>query len=793
MFPLFKEILLLNSSSDSTSNLNSKKKVLQDLIEKSSLNIPNNLEEKNETIEIKDEKFDFNEESLHNLNQESVSNHSIISIDTIDSSSSPNIISLINELNTVEDIFYYLKYYETGNENIFENIQFSLPFNWNKSDSLKENFLSFFSSIKIISKKNSSTSSTRTIYVRNKNYYYYLFEQYTYYNNNNQSLPLIFNPQSHSISYTPLIDEQITRNYENIIDSSSTPFPTDTSSLLSDNTSQTSNEIPSSNLPIYENIPSSVDSSSNTTLINETKEAIKTYYNSFFNKSKNILKNIDEEEMEEKIEENIINEETNSNSINNIEENNYNFLINIIKKIFVFHMSFVNFLLFFFFIINFFIFTFLFKKFPNSSFIFLIIFILIYFEWNLILKYEGIIKERDSNRLRVEILDDLITKKSYYDSSVFTSSSTSSNDLNKNSPFSPKLDNILAPTSSPTLHPTLLGHDFSDNVAWANVFMMSIWTILDDNGEIIGGLGKYMSEVYEELFLEELDKLSSKIGNIKLKKFNFGTKSPIFKKIYLNIIRNSTCLVDFNEKLKAKNYQKLKKSNLNINNKNFLGPNSVINNIKNMLFLELNNQAYNKNFDFFYEEPDDNTFLIDIDEENGIINNQNSNLYLDQEIIKDDISKKNFYNRFLSFITKSSNKNNQNNKKILENIKKSNKKLLNSIKNEKNINFNNNNIKIIKNYFHENCDYLLFYFDIIYSSNDMNIKISLSTNTNKDMYTVVPDLTLSLNDVVFEGIIEMKIFLTNDYPFLGNSTVSSFHFLYHFILLFIFQNFTFLF
>ena len=71
--------------------------------------------------------------------------------------------------------------------------------------------------------------------------------------------------------------------------------------------------------------------------------------------------------------------------------------------------------------------------------------------------------------------------------------------------------------------------------------------------------------------------------------------------------------------------------------------------------------------------------------------------------------------------------------------------------------------------FYMDCDQLVVEMDTLYVSKDMDIVVSLRSS---DLQSMLPDLSVRMSEVVFEGVVRLKMQLTADYPFFGNATVS---------------------
>lgn len=72
-------------------------------------------------------------------------------------------------------------------------------------------------------------------------------------------------------------------------------------------------------------------------------------------------------------------------------------------------------------------------------------------------------------------------------------------------------------------------------------------------------------------------------------------------------------------------------------------------------------------------------------------------------------------------------------------------------------------------HFSISCDRLYLDLDVIYASKDMDIELSLRSS---DLKSVMPEMSVSLNEVIFAGQVRMGMQLTTDYPFIGNTTIS---------------------
>jgi hypothetical protein len=304
----------------------------------------------------------------------------------------------------------------------------------------------------------------------------------------------------------------------------------------------------------------------------------------------------------------------------------------------------------------------------------------------------------------------------------------------------------------------------SQKMIWFNTFNSLLWNIIDDDF-YNSGVGLYMSEVYEEMLLAELEQIHETtqglIRGIKLKKFHFGTNPPLMKSIHTNLLRNQTCLKELmttyahEQSMKKSSSQQSKKSSFPsffYSSSSSKDPSSHHKKEKNGFLKKLRH--------YFQRSPTSsslNRFLTDEQED-----------YLS-----------NFSDQFTSFLfekiiapasslfpdsSHSSSSSSSDDPKVDAFVKKFTK---------------------YSNFF-ISCDQLILDINLLYVSKDLDIIFSLRTNEIK---SVLPEFTIGLSELLFDGWIRFKIQLTNDYPFFGNATVrkSSF-FLLFVILYFLFLN-----
>jgi len=73
------------------------------------------------------------------------------------------------------------------------------------------------------------------------------------------------------------------------------------------------------------------------------------------------------------------------------------------------------------------------------------------------------------------------------------------------------------------------------------------------------------------------------------------------------------------------------------------------------------------------------------------------------------------------------------------------------------------------NQFSSKCDRLVVEMDTTYASEDMDIELSLRSN---DLKSLVPDVTVTLEELYVAGQLRLNMKLTPDYPFIGDAEVS---------------------
>jgi hypothetical protein len=301
----------------------------------------------------------------------------------------------------------------------------------------------------------------------------------------------------------------------------------------------------------------------------------------------------------------------------------------------------------------------------------------------------------------------------------------------------------------------------SQKMIWFNTFNSLLWNIIDDDF-YNSGVGLYMSEVYEEMLLAELEQIHETtqglIRGIKLKKFHFGTNPPLMKSIHTNLLRNQTCLKELmttyahEQSMKKSSSQQSKKNSFPsffYSSSSSKDPSSHHKKEKNGFIKKLRN--------YFQRSPTSsslNRFLTDEQED-----------YLS-----------NFSDQFTSFLFE----------KIIapaSSLFPDSSDSSSSSSDDPKVNAFVKKFTKYSNFF-ISCDQLILDINLLYVSKDLDIVFSLRTNEIK---SVLPEFTIGLSELLFDGWIRFKIQLTNDYPFFGNATVreSSFFFsLFYFFSLF---------
>jgi len=288
---------------------------------------------------------------------------------------------------------------------------------------------------------------------------------------------------------------------------------------------------------------------------------------------------------------------------------------------------------------------------------------------------------------------------------------------------------------------------------WLNTLIASLWNIIDSDF-YNSGLGLYMSEVYEEFFSSLLNSIhettSGFINDMKLKKFHFGINPPIIQHIETSIIRDHQCIEKLlHQSMEQHAQQKRRRRGRGMggglgegmSERQQKGRSRHKDIIQRYLkALHLNTSS------LLTEEQEE--FLVNLSE-------QVSDFILDNLLkahasFQDDGS----FDPSSDSSSSEENRTDSNTSSTTSSFSRRNK---------------DSAMKL--NHFFVACDTLIMDVDMIYVSKDMNIILSLRTNEIKSM---LPEFTIHLSELIFQGKIRFKLELANDYPFIGHNTTMSF-------------------
>lgn len=312
----------------------------------------------------------------------------------------------------------------------------------------------------------------------------------------------------------------------------------------------------------------------------------------------------------------------------------------------------------------------------------------------------------------------------------------------------PSTEANTAQTPSPHNQP----HHNHHHMMWLNTLIASLWNIIDSDF-YNSGLGLYMSEVYEEFFSSLLNSIhettSGFINDMKLKKFHFGINPPIIQHIETSIIRDHQCIEKLlHQSMEQHAQQKRRRRGRRMggglgegmSERQQKGRSRHKDIIQRYLkALHLNTSS------LLTEEQEE--FLVNLSE-------QVSDFILDNLLkahasFQDDGS----FDPSTDSLSSEENRTDSNTSSTTSSFSRRNK---------------DSAMKL--NHFFMACDTLIMDVDVIYVSKDMNIILSLRTNEIKSM---LPEFTIHLSELIFQGKIRFKLELANDYPFIGHNTTVS--------------------
>lgn len=377
--------------------------------------------------------------------------------------------------------------------------------------------------------------------------------------------------------------------------------------------------------------------------------------------------------------------------------------------------------------------------------------------WAMIILMEYTQRYRLIQRIQVETLGSFLQEEM----TQYSPFTALRNNLSQNVDRSAIIEDLrraytpIIPTSTPNpttdAHSTpspFQKHHSHHHMMWLNTLIASLWNIIDSDF-YNSGLGLYMSEVYEEFFSTLLNSIhettSGFINDMKLKKFHFGINPPIIQHIETSIIRDHQCIERLLHQSMEQHAQQKRRRGRGMggglgegmSQRQQKGRSSHKDIIQRYLkALHLNTSS------LLTEEQEE--FLVNLSE-------QVSDFILDNLLkahasFQDDGS----FDPSPDSSSSEENRTDSNTSSTTSSFSRRNK---------------DSAMKL--NHFFVACDTLIMDVDMIYVSKDMNIILSLRTNEIKSM---LPEFTIHLSELIFQGKIRFKLELANDYPFIGHNT-----------------------
>lgn len=273
----------------------------------------------------------------------------------------------------------------------------------------------------------------------------------------------------------------------------------------------------------------------------------------------------------------------------------------------------------------------------------------------------------------------------------------------------------------------------AENIAWANILLSSLWTLYDHELEI-GGLGSYTNDIYEDMLTAELSNIPPGFANLRLKRFDLGTNPPFIKGIKGFTYRNHTCIRELETALNPSG-----------------------------------------NDSEFHSRPKQGFAAILAEWEDRFSRSSSRGGTRNRRANHADLEEKytTAMEQLLTLFAPSSRSRVRHKDHAEPDKSSSSKGASNDNKDTQNSDSFDSEIKDIGagyfDHFSVDCDRLYLDLDVVYTSKDMDIVLSLRPS---DLRSMVPEMAVTLSEVRLVGEIRIGIQLTHDYPFFGNASVS---------------------